>query len=285
MDPNWISKLPLKDIRSVTRIGGGDVNQAYRVDTGRESYFLLVQPNHPQSFYDSEIAGLKAFKEAGVQAPQVIKSGQIHGDAYLLLNYLERGTGSQSDLGKLVAHLHQHRSPNGKFGFDYPYSGTSISFNNDWTDSWTELFVTRRLDVLASALQKKGLWTGQEERLYKESRACIVSELARHPSQPVLLHGDLWGGNYMFTADGSPALIDPAALYGDRELDIGVTTVFGGFTSEFYRAYAASCPFDEGYEKRLAFYQLYYLMVHLDKFGLGYAGSVLAMLNKIIKEN
>lgn len=282
---DWINQLPLEGVRQVTRVGGGDVNQVYRIDTCKESYFLLVQPNHFQSFYASEIAGLKVFKEAGIQAPRVIASGQISGDAYLLLNYLERGTGKQSDLGKLVAHLHRHESPNSKFGFDYPYSGSSISFNNDWTDSWAELFVDRRLDVLGSLLQKNRLWTGHEIELYQKSRDIIVSELAHHPSKPVLLHGDLWGGNYMFLTDGSPALIDPAAVYGDRELDLGVTTVFGGFNSEFYRAYAAAYPFDEGYQKRLAFYQLYYLMVHLNKFGPSYAGSVSATMSKIVNES
>ncbi|SFG59798.1 fructosamine kinase family protein [Sporolactobacillus nakayamae] len=282
---DWINQLPLEDVIQVTRVGGGDVNQAYRIDTGKESYFLLAQPNQPQSFYAGEVAGLSAFKEAGIQAPRVIASGQINGDAYLLLNCLEHGTGKQSDLGKLVAHLHRHQSPNGKFGFDYPYSGSSISFNNDWTDSWTELFVNRRLDVLGSLLQKKQLWMNHEVTLYEKVRDRIVSELARHSSKPVLLHGDLWGGNYMFLADGSPALIDPAAVYGDRELDLGVTTVFGGFTSEFYRAYVSSYPFDEGYEKRLAYYQLYYLMVHLNKFGSSYAGSVSATMSKIANEN
>lgn len=96
MANDWINHLPLEDVRQVTQVGGGDVNQAYRIDTGKENHFLLVQPNHPQSFYASEIAGLGVFKEAGIQAPRVIVSGQINGDAYLLLNYLERGTGKQS---------------------------------------------------------------------------------------------------------------------------------------------------------------------------------------------
>lgn len=284
MNHDWIKHLPIDDVRQVTRVGGGDVNQAYRMDAGEKSYFLLVQPNQPQTFYASEIAGLKAFEEAGIHAPQVITSGQINGDAYLLLDYLESGTGKQSDLGKLVAHLHRHESQNGKFGFDYPYSGSSISFNNDWTDSWIALFVHRRLDVLASKLQKNRLWTKSEIELYEKAREIIVFELEHHSSKPVLLHGDLWSGNYMFLADGAPVLFDPAAVYGDRELDIGVTTVFGGFTSEFYRAYEASYPFDEGYEKRLEFYRLYYLMVHLHKFGFSYANSVAATLRKIVHQ-
>ncbi|WP_332238692.1 fructosamine kinase family protein [Sporolactobacillus sp. KGMB 08714] len=282
---DWINQLPLEDVRQITQVGGGDVNQAFRIDTGKENYFLLYQPNQSKSFYAGEIAGLNAFKEAGILAPRVIAGGQTNKGAYLLLNYLEHGTGKQSDLGKLVAHLHHYKSPNGRFGFDYPYSGSSISFNNDWTDSWTDLFVNRRLDVLAALLQKKRLWTSHEVKLYEKSRDLIVSELAHHTSKPELLHGDLWGGNYMFLADGSPALIDPAAVYGDRELDIGVTTVFGGFTSEFYRAYTAAYPFDKGFEKRLTFYQLYYLMVHLHKFGASYAGSVSAKLHQISREN
>lgn len=281
MVSDWINQLPLKNIQRVAQVGGGDVNQAFRIDTGNGSHFLLFQPDQSECFYAGEIAGLRAFKEAGILAPRVIASGQTSEGAYLLLNYLERGTGKQSDLGKLVAYLHHSESPNGRFGFDYPYSGSSISFTNDWTDSWTELFVNKRLDVLAAALKKKRLWTSADVKLYEKSRNRIVAELARHTSRPALLHGDLWGGNYMFLADGSPALIDPAAVYGDRELDLGVTTVFGGFTSEFYQAYAVAYPFDEGYEKRLPFYQLYYLMVHLNKFGPSYAGSVSATMQEI----
>jgi fructosamine-3-kinase len=83
---DWINHLPLEDIRQVTHVGGGDVNQAYRIDTGKEIYFLLVQPNHSQNFYTSEIAGLKAFNEAGILDPRVITSGQMNGNAHLLFH-------------------------------------------------------------------------------------------------------------------------------------------------------------------------------------------------------
>lgn len=278
----WTKQLPLQHITAITPVGGGDVNQAYRVDTAEKPYFLLVQPGHPASFYAGEIAGLKAFEQVNILAPRVIANDTVEGDGYLLLSFLTSGSGSQRDLGHLVAHLHQHHEPSGCFGFDYPYAGTSVSFANDWTDSWADLFIHQRLDKLAAHLHQKGLWQAADQTTFQQVRTIIQKTLNQHHSEASLLHGDLWGGNYMFTADGQPALIDPAALYGDRELDIGVTTVFGGFTQDFYTGYQEVYPLDPGYQFRLEFYRLYYLMVHLDKFGMGYVGSVAAVMERIL---
>lgn len=286
MDGKWLSKLPIKKIVSCQRVGGGDVNQAYRLTTSSKNYFLLVQPQQPQSFYQGEIAGLRDFQQAGILAPRVLASGRIQGDAYLLLDFLAtQRTGNQFQLGELVAKLHQTLSPNGKFGYDYPYVGTSISFDNSWTASWIELFVQRRLDKLTWQLEHDRLWGNPEEQLYNVARKIIMTTLEQHQSQPVLLHGDLWAGNFVFLTDGRPALIDPAALYGDREFDLGVSTVFGGFTNEFYTGYQQVLPLNSGYHQRLDFYQLYYLMVHLNKFGSSYAASVQRLLQKICSYN
>ena len=271
----WTKQLPLQHITAITPVGGGDVNQAYRVDTAEKPYFLLVQPGYPASFYAGEIAGLEAFEQADILAPRVIANDTIEGDGYLLLSFLTSGSGSQRDLGHLVAHLHQHHEPSGRFGFDYPYAGTSVSFANDWTDSWADLFIHQRLDKLSAHLRQKGLWQAADQTTFQQVRTIIQKTLNQHHSEASLLHGDLWGGNYMFTADGQPALIDP-------ELDIGVTTVFGGFTQDFYTGYQEVYPLDPGYQFRLEFYRLYYLMVHLDKFGMGYAGSVAAVMDRIL---
>ncbi|WP_057743397.1 fructosamine kinase family protein [Liquorilactobacillus capillatus] len=281
MEKKWLEQLPLTGPIQATPVSGGDVNQAYRLDIADKQYFLLVQPYHDQTFYAGEIAGLQAFAQAGVCAPRVISSGTIAGDAYLLLNYLEQGYGKQADLGRLVAHLHRHQSSTGKFGFDFPYAGTSISFKNDWTDSWSSLFLKQRLDPLAQALQYQGLWQTDEITVYQNVRKIIVESLAEHNSRPVLLHGDLWSGNYMFLANGRPALIDPAAFYGDREFDLALTTVFGGFSDEFYRAYKKEMPLEKGYERRFDFYRLYYLMVHLNKFGQSYSQNVQQLMQQI----
>lgn len=285
MQTQWLERLPVATVATATPVGGGDVNQAWHLQTrAGQDYFLLVQPGRAGTFYDGEVAGLRAFADADVMAPRVVAQGTIDGDGYLLLTYLDSGHGSQRDLGRLVARLHTYPSPNGRYGFDQPYAGTSISFANQWVDSWAQLFVDGRLDPLAAQLRRKQLWVDAETAQYQRARSVIVAALSEHESAPVLLHGDLWSGNFMFTAAGQPALIDPAAMYGDREFDIGVSTVFGGFTQDFYAEYQETLPLAAGYQQRLMFYQLYLLMVHLDKFGRTYYGSVARTLQMILAQ-
>lgn len=283
MKTQWQSQLPLDNIRSIVPVSGGDVNEAYRVETSQSPYFLLVQRQRSKDFFAAEVAGLNLFEKSGITAPIVIDSGEIDGDAYLLLSFLNEGTqGSQAELGALVAKMHQQQQPDGKFGFDLPYEGGDVSFNNNWSDSWMTIFVERRLDHLKDRLVNQGLWIEDDVQTYHKVREKIVSSLRNHTSKPSLLHGDLWGGNYMFLENGQPALFDPAPLYGDREFDLGITTVFGGFTQAFYDAYNKHYPLSKGANQRLEFYRLYLLMVHLLKFGSMYAGSVDRSMENIL---
>lgn len=283
MKTQWQSQLPLDNIRSIVPVSGGDVNEAYRVETSQSPYFLLVQRQRSKDFFAAEVAGLNLFEKSGITAPIVIDSGEIDGDAYLLLSFLNEGTqGSQAELGALVAKMHQQQQPDGKFGFDLPYEGGDVSFNNNWSDSWMTIFVERRLDHLKDRLVDQGLWIENDVQTYHKVREKIVSSLRNHTSKPSLLHGDLWGGNYMFLENGQPALFDPAPLYGDREFDLGITTVFGGFTQAFYDAYNKHYPLSKGANQRLEFYRLYLLMVHLLKFGSMYAGSVDRSMENIL---
>ncbi|MCD8849768.1 fructosamine kinase family protein [Staphylococcus arlettae] len=284
MDKQWIEQLNIANIISITPISGGDVNESYKVDTSDEQYFLLVQRNRNSDFYAAEIAGLKQFEAAGIQAPIVIDYGQITDDAYLLLSYLDEGIeGQQSDLARLVAKMHQNKQPEGQFGFDLPYQGGDITFDNAWSKQWQDIFVKQRLDPLKDALVERGMWQTADIQQYEQVRAIINQSLAEHHSEPSLLHGDLWGGNHMFLTDGSPALFDPAPLYGDREFDIGITMVFGAFNQSFYETYQQVLPLADGAELRLEFYKLYLLMVHLLKFGGMYASSVERSMYKIIQ--
>lgn len=284
LNHEWIEKLPVDGIRDIITAAGGDVNDAYRVETDDEPKFLLVQPGRNEAFYAAEIAGLEAFEEAGITAPQVLGSGEIDGDAWLLLTYLEEGSGSQKDLGKMVAKMHKAHQTEGMFGFDQPHEGGDISFENTWTDSWSELFIERRMDVLRETIVDKGLWTTMDAESYMKVRKIMTAALEGHSSEPSLLHGDLWAGNYMFLSDGRPALFDPSPLYGDREFDLGATTVFGGFSKDFYDAYEAGYPLEEGAWERIRFYRLYLLMVHLLKFGDIYKASVHETMQDILNE-
>lgn len=283
MHERLIEHLGLPGAVTATFVTGGDVNEAYElVDGNHQHYFLLVQPGYGADFYQAEIAGLRLFQKYAINAPQVLANGEYHGDAYLLLSYIDTGVGSQRDLGRLVAHLHQHNNPTGKFGFDYPYRGTTISFTNTWTTSWEELFVDQRLLPLGAKLQRSGFWKPADYQLFMRAVAVIRQSLQAHLSQPALCHGDLWIGNVMFDQAGQPALIDPSPLYGDREFDIGITQVFGGFEPEFYAGYNEVFPLEPGAEDRLEFYRLYLLMIHLNKFGTTYYNAVNASLHRVI---
>ena len=284
MNKEWIAQLPVENLKKIVPVSGGDVNDAYRIETDKKSYFLLVQPGRHEDFYAGEIAGLKDFEQAGITAPRVENYGQIAGDAYLLLDFLKEGTGSQKDLGELVAKLHMTYQQNGQFGYNLPYEGSDISFSNGWFDSWSELFVDQRLSQLHEKILNRKLCSGQDNEMFTRVLEIIKEELKNHQSEPSLLHGDLWSGNYMFLDDGRPALFDPSPLYGDREFDLGATQVFGGFSSEFYEAYDKVYPLPAGADLRIEFYKLYLLLVHLVKFGEVYLTSVNSTMKNIIEK-
>lgn len=274
--------LPINNIKNVSPVPGGDINESYKLNADGGSYFLKVHKNKDENFFKAEEAGLKIFEEKGIFSPRALASGEVDGQAYLLLTYHEeKSTGSQEDLARLVAKIHQIKSPDGKFGFEYPYIGAASTFDNSFKDSWKEIFLYQRMDKLAKMLKEFELWDEKDLARYEEVRFVIERELDKHKSEPVLLHGDLWAGNFMFDEDERPLVFDPAPLYGDREFDIGVSTVFGGFRKAFYNEYKKLMPMDEGYQERLNFYRLFLLMKYMLRFGPVYDSSVNDMM-KII---
>lgn len=285
MNQEFLNQLPLKDIQCVQAVGGGDVNDAYKVDTASDSFFLLVQRHVGKDFYMAEASGLRDFARAGVTAPQVIALGEIGSDAYLLLTYLDEGC--QRDypaLAQMVAKMHRYTSESGLFGYDYPLRGAKMTYDNAWTDSWTELFVEWRLDPLRDELVRLGYWDDREVDQFTQAREIMVGILDRQNSQPALLHGDLWGGNHLFLKDGTPALFDPSPMFGDREFDLGVATSFGVYPREFFTAYHRAYPLAFGWEERLAYYRLYVYMNHLHKFGHSYTSRVNQTLQEILEQ-
>lgn len=285
MKQEFLNQLPLKDIQHVQAVGGGDVNDAYRVDTASGPYFLLVQRHVGKDFYMAEASGLRDFERAGVTAPKVIALGEIGADAYLLLTYLDEGyRRDYLALAQMVAKMHRYTSESGLFGYDYPHRGAKMTYDNAWTDSWTELFIERRLDPLRDELVRLGYWGEREVDYFMQAREIMVSVLNQKNTQPALLHGDLWGGNHLFLKDGSPALFDPSPMFGDREFDLGVATSFGVYPHEFFTAYHRAYPLASGWEERLAYYRLYVYMNHLHKFGHSYTSRVNQTLREILRQ-
>lgn len=273
----WFAQLPLKQIESVTPVSGGDINEAFRVETIDATYFVLRQPNHDASFYDHEVEGLHLLSQAAL-VPQVIGSGTIGDDAFLILNWINTGHGSQRDLGHLVATVHQVHAD--QFGFHTDVTNGKLPKINTWQSDWLTFYFNQRLDVLVNRAEEHGLWNANRQHHFEQFKPQFELENAHRTILPSLLHGDLWSGNYLFTADGQPMLIDPDVFYGDRELDLAMTTIFGGFDEDFYDAYNQVYPIDPGFEDRLPGYQLYYLLAHLNLFGESYGGAVDRILSR-----
>jgi len=100
--------------------------------------------------------------------------------------------------------------------------------------------------------------------------------------KPALLHGDLWSGNMMVAANGSPCIFDPAVYYGHREMDLAMMALFGGYGDSWIDAYNEVYPLENGWQERIEIGQLYPLMVHVNLFGGSYARSVESILQKFL---
>lgn len=274
---DWLDQLPLDKITSCQPVPGGDINLAYQLVAGGQRYFIKVQPDHPAKYFEHELNGLTYLGKA-VQVPTPIAHGQINGDAYLILNWVDEGTGSQSELGKAVAHLHQQTAD--QFGFVDNHQTKVLEKDNSWNNSWVDFYVHQRLEPEIKAALAQGVWNDWRQAHFVKMKAAFEHYYAHHQVQPSLLHGDLWAGNFMFNQTGQPVLIDPDAVYGDREFDLAMTTIFGGFDESFYAAYNSAYPLESGVNDRLPWYQFYYLCMHLILFGESYGGAVDRILSQ-----
>jgi len=211
--------------------------------------------------FAAEVDGLEALRPH-IRVPKVLDHGVRKGKAFILLEQLDlhRG-GDYAALGRMLAALHRQTGP--RFGWERDnYIGRSPQ-QNGWCDDWMEFWITRRMQPQISMAHDNGFTVSMPS----------MRLLENHKPQPSLLHGDLWSGNAGFTPDG-PVIFDPAVYYGDRETDLAMTELFGGFPEEFYQAYNEAFALDPGYEKRKHLYNLYHLLNHLNIFGGGYLRQV-----------
>jgi len=192
--------------------------------------------------------------------------------AFLLLEFLDLGgSGDHAALGRSLAALHAR--PGARFGWTRDNFIGATPQANAWHDDWAEFFRLRRIEPQLALAHSHGF---DLEPPYVEAL------LAGHDPQPALLHGDLWSGNVGFV-DAGPVFFDPAVYYGDREADVAMTELFGGFPTSFYAAYEAALPLRPGYETRKHLYNLYHLLNHLNLFGGGYLGQVRGTL-RLLRE-
>jgi len=271
-------QVEISEIRSV---GGGCINEAFSLKTNAGMYFIKYNSAvaYPAMF-EKEAAGLKILADANaISVPKVIASGESGKLAFLILEHIENGTPYRNfwnEFGTKLADLHRNTSD--YFGLDHDnYIGSLIQRNKLHPDFFS-FFISERIEPQLKEARNKGAFSQSETRyfdsLFKSLPAIIPFE------KPVLIHGDLWNGNYMVTLNGSPCLIDPAVYYGHREADIAMTKLFGGFQPEFYHAYNQAWPMEKGWQKRMDIFNLYPLLVHVNLFGGSYAAQVLRIIRQ-----
>lgn len=269
----------------LTRVGGGDINAAFRLQANNTDWFVKLNRAGLSGMFAAEAAGLREIDaQQQVKVPKVVSVGEHDHQAYLLLEYeaLDALRGdSAGRFGEQLARL--HRQPQAFFGWHIDNTiGSTPQHNdrhNDWPGFWQQQRLGKQLQFAAEngftgSLQTKGL------KLLEN----IPAFFSRHRPHPSLLHGDLWGGNAASDGQGNPIMFDPACYYGDRETDIAMTELFGGFGPNFYSAYQAEYPLDTDYKTRKTLYNLYHILNHLNLFGGGYLGQANGMIEQLLSE-
>jgi fructosamine-3-kinase len=266
-------------------VGGGSVGECLRWSSDGGDLFVKLGPEANLGMFSAEADGLcELAAAAALRVPEVRGLGTASGQAFLALEWIEFAAASsrtESMLGAGLARLHRISAP--RFGWHRDNTIGATPQLNEWTDDWAQFFATRRLGFQLDLAERNGHGGRLIER---GRRLCerLAAFLAGHRPRPSLLHGDLWGGNWAADASGAPVIYDPAVYYGDRETDLAMTRLFGGFGRSFYQAYEAEWPLDPGAAQRVALYNLYHVLNHLNLFGGGYGAQAEAMIGRVLAE-
>lgn len=263
------------NVQRYERVHGGDINSSYCLFTRTEKYFLKVNDkNRYPLMFAKEANGLDKLRElCTLKIPQVIKQGICNDQQYLLLEWLEKGSpkeDSWENFGKGLATM--HKQPQEYFGLNEDNYIGSLSQNNDPHNDWYSFYTECRIKPFVKNLFDTGDFSATD--MHAADLFCNNLKTFLPIEPPALLHGDLWAGNYMITFSGYAAIFDPAVYNGHREMDIGMTKLFGGFDERFYEAYNETYPLEKGWEERLPITQLYPLLVHAVLFGGHYIAEV-----------
>ncbi len=264
---------------------GGDINQAARLTLrDGETVFVKWNPAARPDFFRSEAHGLRELARAGaVRVPVVL--AESDSPPFLAMEWIEPSARGRSDpasaerLGRQLALLHNCTAD--MYGLEQDNYIGSLPQPNSQTRSWVEFFRDQRIGAQMAIARREGQLPPAREAALVRLQEWLPVLLDDAAIRPSLLHGDLWGGNYIIAASGDPVLIDPAVYYGHREIDLAMTELFGGFPPAFHNAYQEICPLD-GYEQRRELYQLYPLLVHMNLFGGSYATHVDSVIRRYV---
>jgi len=270
-------------VRGTERVGGGCIHHAVRVRTTRGDWFAKWNDDCAPDLFPSEAEGLRALRAAASELaiPEVLVAlhpGEQH-PGCIVMEYLPPAAGAAGDdvrLGRGLAAIHAR--PAAAFGFPVTtYCGATPQDNRE-SPTWPAFYAERRILALARQLERAQRIDPGERRIL-ERLADRLPELLAHEARPALIHGDLWSGNVLATARG-PALVDPACAACDREMEFGITTLFGGFGERFFGAYEEALPLPGGWRDRNPLYQLYHLLNHHLIFGGHYGREALSLARR-----
>ncbi|MDW3179633.1 MAG: fructosamine kinase family protein [Acidimicrobiia bacterium] len=259
----------------MTRLGGGDMAEAFAVDLadGRR-VFAKTHRAPPEGFFSREGVDLRWLGDAHALAVPQVLAVSDESPARLVLEWISpglRGASDEASFGRGLASLHKCGAE--VFGRTDARTTGSQALPNDRCATWIEFFSERRLRPLARLAADRSALSGRTIAGL-EDVADRLEDLGGPAEPPARLHGDLWAGNRMVDERGASWLIDPAAHGGHREFDLAMMRLFGGFADAAFAAYDEAYPLADGWEDRIGLHQLAPLVVHAIKFGGGYAAAV-----------
>ena len=247
----------------------------------RGDAFVKTGPASSLDMFEAEVEGLRELALAStIRVPAVIDCGIEDGHAFIAmerLHFQPASSATETLLGRQLAALHRHTE--NRHGWHRDNTIGPTPQHNPWTDDWVEFFREHRLRFQLDLAARNG-YSGDLQSLGLRLAERLPELFDDYRPDASLCHGDLWSGNWG-VADGVPVIFDPAVYYGDRESDIAMTMLFGGFGRAFYRAYEESWPMAKGHERRLKLYQLYHVLNHLNLFGSGYLGQAMKLLRDL----
>ena len=280
------------DIRDISAVGGGCINETWQVSlVNNPRYFVKQNRLTLRDMFEKEAMGLGILSDATDSAnasdAEKIRVPKVHGitgdpetgHVFLILSFVDEGRRSGDfdyRFGRALARMHRNTAP--QFGLDHDNYIGRLPQKNDCRDNWTDFFIDCRLQPQFAMARESGYFSGGSQQSLERLCGRLAELLPEE--RPSLLHGDLWGGNYLCDDENRAVLIDPAVFYGHREAELAFTTLFGGFGRDFYRGYEEEFPLQPGFSQRRDIYNLYPLLVHVNLFGGMYVSQTESILRK-----
>lgn len=287
----WLASELDETLLGATPVGGGCIHSSWRLQlaSGRQ---LFAKTNSAERLplLQAEVEGLRAlaaWAQPPLQLPQPLSLTILEGQAVLVLSWLDINAGAASSagwgqLGESLARLHRaSASGNGGRGYGLEHDnfiGLSPQ-RNGWQRDWAGFFRSERLEPQLAWAAASGQSLPGAEHLLE----LLPQRLNGHGAEPVLVHGDLWSGNAAVLHGGGGALFDPACHWADREVDLAMAQLFGGFPAAFFVGYEAHWPLPPGASERKKIYNLYHLLNHANLFGGGYWQQAQLSLRSILR--